>query len=71
MARKVKEIAEPLTYEVISPTGLNVREKPEKAAKISRVLECGEIVEQAGEAPAGWVALDRGYVRREFLTDKN
>lgn len=71
MARRAKEAvpeaAEAIVYAVASPTGLNVREKPDKAAKIMRVLKYGETVEASGEAPQGWIAIKDGYCVAEFL----
>lgn len=58
------------TYSVSSPTGLNVREKPSRTARVLRVLQEGEkvAVDKAAEVPDGWKALrDGGYVMTEFL----
>lgn len=38
------------------------------SARIVRIIPCGESVTvKADEAPDGWVAVDGGYVRREYL----
>lgn len=67
MARKAKESGEATVYTVNSPTGLNVRETPDKAAKVLWVLAHGEAVEKAGDAPQGWVAVKGGYVMAQYL----
>lgn len=67
MARKAKETGEATVYTVNSTTGLNVRETPDKAAKVLRVLAHGEHVEKAGDAPKGWIAVKGGYVMAAYL----
>lgn len=69
MARKRTEAAEPRkTYTVAYPHGLNLRAEPSKQAEILRVLKRGETVTaRDAEAPEGWLAVDGGYVMREFL----
>lgn len=67
MASKAKESREETVYTVNSPTGLNVREKPDKTAKVLRVLKHGETVKQNGDAPKGWIAVKGGYVMAAYL----
>lgn len=67
MARKAKTSGDAAVFTVNSPTGLNVREMPDRAAKVVSVLPHGETVEQAGNAPQGWLAVSGGYVMREYL----
>ncbi len=68
MARKATPVVEVTVYTVASPTGLNVREKPDKTARVLRVLGHGEAVEQDGKAPNGWLAVKGGgYVMAEYL----
>lgn len=70
MARKRTEAAESphKTYTVTYPHGLNLRAEPSKQAEILRVLKRGETVTAwDAEAPEGWLAVDGGYVMREFL----
>lgn len=58
------------TFAVNSRTGLNVREKPSRAARVLRVLADGEKValEKNAAAPAGWKALQGGgFVMAEYL----
>ena len=58
------------TYSVSSSTGLNVREKPSRTARVLRVLPEGEkvAVDKAAETPEGWKALrGGGFVMSEFL----
>lgn len=68
MARKATPTVEASVYTVASKTGLNVRETPDKTAKVLRVLEYGETVQQDGKAPKGWLAVKGGgYVMAEYL----
>lgn len=69
MARKRTEAAaEPRQYKVAYPHGLNLRAEPSKTADIVRVLPHGEAVTaRDADAPKGWIAVDGGYVMREFL----
>lgn len=68
MARKTTPVVEVTAYTVASQTGLNVRENPDKTAKVLRVLGHGEAVEQDGKAPKGWISVKGGgYVMAEYL----
>lgn len=67
MARRAKDNEGAAVYTVASPTGLNVREAPDRSARVVLVLAAGEQVQQTGDAPPGWVAVNGGYVMQEFL----
>ena len=68
MARKaLKQIAEATVFTVASATGLNVREKPDKSARVIRVLGYGERVQKDGEAPEGWISVKGGFVMERYL----
>lgn len=69
MARRTEAADTPLkTYTVAYPHGLNLRAEPSKQAKILRVLQAGETVTvRDAEAPEGWLAVDGGYVMRDYL----
>ena len=56
------------TFTVNSPSGLNLRERPTKAAKVVKVLKDGEKVKVTeDEAPEGWVSVEGGYVMAAYL----
>lgn len=67
--RRTEAAADPQkTYTVSYPHGLNLRAEPSKQAAILRVLKHGETVSARDlDAPDGWLAVDGGYVMREFL----
>lgn len=58
----------PVEYTVNYPHGLNLRAEPSKQAAVLRVLQHGETVTaRDADAPDGWLAVDGGYVMKEFL----
>lgn len=64
---KAKEKA--VNRKVISETGLNLREAPNKDAKILSILPFGSVIEidEDSEAPEGWAAVKGGYVMEAFI----
>ena len=57
-------------FVVNAERGLNLREQPDKKAKIMRVLGFGEkvVVDHDKDVPEGWIAVkDGGFVMKEFL----
>lgn len=58
----------PATHRVIAPFGLNLRTEPSKGAEIVRVLADGEsVTERKAQAPDGWLAVEGGYVMRDYV----
>ena len=56
------------SFTVNSPSGLNLRERPTKGAKIVKVLKDGEKVKVTEDAaPEGWVSVEGGYVMAAYL----
>ena len=55
------------TYTVAWDSGLNLRSQPNYSGTIVRVLPFGEKVKASGKAENGWLPVDGGYVRSEFL----
>lgn len=54
-------------YTVAWDSGLNLREKPDYSGAIVRVLPYGEKITAKGKAENGWLPVDGGYVRSEYL----
>lgn len=55
------------TYSVNWDSGLNVRAVPNYGGAIVRVLPYGETVKATGKAENGWLPIEGGYVRAEYL----
>ena len=57
-------------YAVNSASGLNVREKPSRSARILYILKDGEtvMVKNTAETPEGWKELQTGgFVMAQYL----
>ena len=48
-------------------SGLNVRLNPSYSAAVVKVLPFGAPVKPTGEASDGWLPIEGGYVRAEYL----
>lgn len=55
-------------YTVITERGLNLRETPTMDGRIIKTLKPGEVIKAGGaKAPAGWLSVEGGFVRAEYV----
>lgn len=54
---------------VTAPEGLRVRSEPNTESKILRVLSFAE--EVSGTVKDGWMKIEEGYVKAEYLSEEN